>query len=77
MKEDSAKMKRKSVQKSMTLSKISKAWMEERDWEAVYGKGSAEEHLGNENQGSVIFALRWLFSVQQLPRCATLFWLRL
>ena len=28
-----------------------------RDWEAVYGKGSAEEHLGNDNQGSVIFAL--------------------
>ena len=33
MKEDSVKTRRHSLQKSMTMSKISQAWMEGRDWE--------------------------------------------
>ena len=38
-----SKNKRNSLQTSMTMSKISQALTEERDWQAGYGKGIVDE----------------------------------
>ena len=63
MNEDSVKKKRRNwLQKPMTMSKISKAWMEERDWKRCTVRPVLRSISGKKkNQGCVTFALSWPF----------------